>query len=159
MNGFVGGWELSSIFHVRSGVPTTIVMGYDGAGVGSGQWRPNQVADPNSGTCPNGAAVHTMNCWFNTSAFATPSSGTFGNLGRNTIYGPKWEDVDVSLLKNIPLRMLGEGGNLQFKASATDIFNHPNLGMPDSTYTDGGFGVISYANTSRQLQLGVKISF
>ena len=159
VNGFVGGWELSSIFHVRSGVPTTIVMGYDGAGVGSGQWRPNQVADPNSGTCPNGAAVHTMNCWFNTSAFATPSSGTFGNLGRNTIYGPKWEDVDVSLLKNIPLRMLGEGGNLQFKASATDIFNHPNLGMPDSTYTDGGFGVISYANTSRQLQLGVKISF
>jgi hypothetical protein len=159
VNALVGGWELSSIFHIRSGVPTTIIMGYDGAGVGSGQWRPNLVGNPNSGTCPDGSAVHTMTCWFNTSAFATPSSGTFGSVGRNTIYGPNWRTFDVSLLKNFALKMLGEGGNLQFKASATDVFNHPNLGLPDSTYSDGGFGTISYANTSRQLQLGLKVSF
>jgi hypothetical protein len=165
LDGIVGGWELSSIFHVRTGVPTTVVMGYDGAGVGSGQWRPNQVGNPNSGGCPNPdpnkppIPVHTTSCWFNTSAFATPPSGTFGNVGRDTIYGPNWRTVDLALLKNFRLGLLGEGGGLQFKLSATDVFNHPNLGLPDATYTDGGFGTISKANTSRQLQLGAKISF
>ncbi len=165
LNGIVGGWELSSIFHVRSGVPTTVIMGYDGAGVGSGQWRPNQVGNPNSGGCPNPdptkppIPVHTINCWFNTSAFATPPSGTFGNVGRDTIYGPNWRTVDLALLKNFRLGLLGEGGGLQFKLSATDVFNHPNIGLPDTNYNTGGIGQISYANTSRQLQLGVKIDF
>ena len=164
LNGIVGGWELSSIFHVRSGVPTTVIMGYDGAGVGSGQWRPNQVGNPTSGGCPNPSGgqpipVRTIGCWFNTTAFATPTAGTFGNVGRDSIYGPNWRTVDLSLLKNVALKMLGEGGNLQFKLSATDVFNHPNLGLPDATYTDGAFGTIAYANTSRQMQLGVKISF
>jgi hypothetical protein len=159
VNAIVGGWELSSIFHVRSGVPTTVIMGYDGAGVGSGQWRPNQIGNPNSGSCPNGASVGTISCWFNTSAFATPTSGTFGNVGRDTIYGPNWRTVDMSLLKNFPLKVLGEGGNLQLKVTATDVFNHPNLSLPNTNYSDGGFGTISYANTSRQMQLGAKISF
>lgn len=159
VDAIVGGWELSSIFHVRSGVPTTVIMGYDGAGVGSGQWRPNEVGNPHSGTCPNGASVGTINCWFNTSAFATPTSGTFGNVGRDTIYGPNWRTVDLSLLKNFPLKMLGEGGSLQLKLTATDVFNHPNIGLPNTNYSDGAFGTISYANTSRQMQLGAKISF
>jgi hypothetical protein len=158
-NGIVGGWQLSSIFFVRSGVPTTVVMG-EADGAGSGQWRPNQVGDPWSGTCPNGDHVKTLHCWFNTSAFATPSAGTFGDVGRDTIYGPHWVDVDLALLKNFPLKsVLGENGNLQFKLCATDVFNHPNLGLPDTTYTDAGFGGIWYANTSRKMQLGAKISF
>jgi len=159
VDAIIGGWELSSIFHVRSGVPTTVVMGYDGAGVGSGQWRPNLVGNPNSGSCPNGAAVGTASCWFNTSAFATPTSGTFGNVGRDTIYGPNWRTVDMSLLKNFRLKLLGEAGSLQLKLTASDVFNHPNLGLPNTNYSDGGFGTITYANTSRQLQLGAKISF
>jgi hypothetical protein len=159
VDAFVGGWELSSIFHVRSGVPTTVIMGYDGAGAGSGQWRPNQVSNPNSGSCPNGASVGTISCWFNTSAFATPTSGTFGNVGRDTIYGPNWRTVDLSLLKNFPLKILGEAGSLQLKFTATDVFNHPNLSLPNTNYSDGSFGTIIKANTSRQLQLGAKISF
>ena len=87
------------------------------------------------------------------------ASGTFGNLGRNTIYGPNWRTVDVALLKNFSVGILGESGGLQLKLSATDVFNHPNLGLPDSTYTDGGFGQINYANTSRRLQLGAKFTF
>jgi hypothetical protein len=164
LNGIVGGWQLSSIFHVRSGVPTTVIMGYNETGVSSGQWRPNQVGNPTSGGCPNPSGgkpipVRTIGCWFNTTAFATPTAGTFGNVGRDSIYGPNWRTVDLSLLKNVALKMLGEGGNLQFKLSATDVFNHPNLSLPDAIYTDGGFGVISKANTSRQMQLGAKISF
>ena len=165
LDGIVGGWELSSIFHVRSGVPTTVVMGYDGAGAGSGQWRPDANGNPNSGTCPNSdpngqpIPVHTIGCWFNTTAFKNPGTGTFGNVGRNTIYGPNWRTVDMSLLKNFRLGFLGEGGGLQLKITATDVFNHPNFGLPDTNFSSGGFGTISYANTSRQLQLGAKISF
>jgi hypothetical protein len=165
VNGIVGGWELSSIFHVRSGLHTTVVMGYDGAGVGSGQWRPNQVGDPNSGTCPNPdpnlppIPVHTAGCWFNTTAFTTPASDTFGNVRRNSIAGPGWRTVDISLLKSFPLHVLGEAGSLQLKITASDLFNHPNLKLPDAVLSDGAFGTISAANTSRQMQLGLKVSF
>lgn len=158
VNGVVGGWEMSSIFLVRTGLPTTVVIGEE-SGAGSGQWRPNQAGDPWSGTCPNGARVRTQDCWFNTSAFAMPTVGTFGDVRRDTIYGPHWVNVDLAVLKNFALRKLGEGGSLQIKLAATDIFNHPNLGLPDSVFTDDGFGAIWYANTNRKMQLGAKLSF
>jgi hypothetical protein len=127
---------------------------------GSGQLRPNLVGDPWSGTCPNGYPVRTMQCWFNTSAFAAPPAGTFGNVGRDTIYGPHWANVDMALLKDFPLGFLGEKGSLQFKLSATDVFNHPNLGLPSTNFSNtSAFGAIWYANTYRKMQLGAKISF
>lgn len=159
MNGFVGGWQISSIFFVRTGVPTTVIMGETDF-AGSGQLRPNLVGDPWSGTCPNGYHVKTMQCWFNTSAFAAPSAGTFGDVGRDTIYGPHWANVDMALLKDFPLGFLGEKGSLQFKLSATDVFNHPNLGLPSTNFSNtSAFGAIWYANTYRKMQLGAKISF
>src|SRR2546422_2428482 len=41
------------------------------------------VGNPNTGSCPNGAAVHTTACWFNTTAFEVPANFTFGNAGHN----------------------------------------------------------------------------
>ncbi|MBZ5702167.1 MAG: TonB-dependent receptor [Acidobacteriia bacterium] len=163
LNGLLGGWEVSSIFFLRGGLPFTPVMTNDTSGAGTAYGhhalRPNLVGDPNSGTCPGGDPVGTINCWFNPAAFAQPANFTFGNLGRNTLRGPNWRTFDVALLKSFALKMLGESGRLQFKLAITDVFNHPNLGIPGRVLGSGGEGMIGYANTSRQMQLGAKISF
>lgn len=163
VNDLVGGWQLSSIWVVRSGLPFTAYTSDNNSGdmtlYGHNELRPNIVGDPNSGTCPNGSKVGTLNCWFNTSAFAQPTALTFGDVGRNTLRGPDWRTVDVSLLKEFPLRRLGEAGRFQFKATATDVFNRPNFGIPGRDLASAGFGVITYSNSSRAMQFGAKVSF
>ena len=180
VNGIVGGWQLSSIFFLRSGLPFTPYTSDDSSGAGTAYghhilWL-NQVGDPNQAgpvaanpnpscqsTISNGGLaadkVHTLTTWFNPCAFSTPPGNTFGNSGRNTLRGPNWRTVDLALIKNFPLRILGEGGRLQIKVQATDLFNHPNMGIPGRDFNSGDFGLISYANSARQMQLGAKISF
>ena len=159
VNALVGGWQLSSIFQIRSGLPFSPIIGTNNSGAMSGTWRPNLVGNPTSGTCPGGAPVGTIDCWFNTSAFATPPSNTFGNTGRDILNGPNWRTVDLSVLKDFSLDSLHEGMRLQFNCTASDVFNHPNIGLPQADFENSGFGQISYANTSRRMQLGMKISF
>lgn len=170
INALVGGWQFSSIFYIRTGLPFTPIVSDDQSGAGTTWghhvWRPNIVGNPyqagnlsgNPG-CTGPTKVKTIESWFNPCAFAQADVNTFGNLGRNTLYGPNWETVDIALLKNWPLKFLGEGGSLQFKWAVTDVFNHPNFGIPGRDLSSAGYGVITYANTSRQMQLGAKISF
>ena len=154
VNGIVGGWQLSSIFQIRSGLPFSPIIGSNNSGAMSGTWRPNQLT---AGTAcdPTG----TVNKCLNGVAFETPPANTFGNTGRDILTGPNWRTVDLALLKDFSLHKLHEGASLQFKIQATDVFNHPNLGFPERDYESDGFGLTSYANTSREMQLGMKISF
>jgi hypothetical protein len=111
--------------------------------------RPNLVGDPNlSGRTPEQ--------WFNTSAFVFPPPGSFGNAGRNILDGPGFQNVNVSLLKNTAL---SERLNLQFRAEAFNLFNHPNLNLPDNFLGSPSFGRISSARDPRHLQFGVKLLF
>jgi hypothetical protein len=66
--------------------------------------------------------------YLNPSSFAVPANGTYGNLGRNQIYGPGFEDVDLSLLKNFPI--YGERVHGQFRVEMFNVFNHTNLASP-----------------------------
>ena len=119
--------------------------------------RPNLVGDPNAGSCPGGAAAGTASCWFNTSAFVTPSVYTFGNAGRNTLRGARFQNVDMSLFRSFPF---AEKRRLEFRAEAYNMLNHVNLGQPDATVGDAGFGkVTSTRGTARQLQLALKLFF
>lgn len=88
-----------------------------------------------------------------------PPANTFGNTGRDILDGPNWRTVDLSVLKDFSLSGIHEGMSFQFSCAATDVFNHPNIGFPQQDLLNSGFGQISYANTSRQLQLGAKIIF
>ncbi len=94
--------------------------------------------------------------WFNTAAFAFPAPGTFGNAGRNILRGPGYQNVNASLVKNTSLT---ERLNLQFRAEAFNLFNHPNLNLPDNFLGSPTFGRITSARDPRHLQFGVKLLF
>src|SRR5207253_6826277 len=104
----------------------------------------------------------TPELFFNKLAFVRHPRG-FGNAGRNIITGPGFSDVDFSLAKSTPIT---EGINLQFRADAFNVFNHPNFAQPNRTVNSGEFGRITATRSargdlgsSRQIQLGMKLTF
>lgn len=152
-NGVLGGWQLSAMWQLHSGLPFTPVMGTaDLSGSLAGTWLPNRLGQ---GTLAN----PSINGWFNPTAFAQPAPYTFGNSGRDILRGPAWENLNFALAKNFKIRWLGEAGRLQVRAEAYDALNNPNFGMPDPNIGTSGVGVISSANTNRLIQLGAKLSF
>jgi TonB dependent receptor len=73
----------------------------------------------------------------NPAAFATPAGSNFGNAPRNFVRGFGVAQGNVAVRRQFPLH---EGVNLQFRAEAFNVFNHPNFGYVDPVLTDATFG-------------------
>src|SRR5262249_33613453 len=90
-----GGWQLSGIYTLGSGIPITPF--WNGAAPsGSGESsndRPNLIGNPNNGP-------KRWDAWFNIAAFAAAPKGAFGNAGRNTVIGPRTNIADFSVVKS-----------------------------------------------------------
>ena len=114
------------------------------------------LRNPNTGTCPGGAEVRTPQCWFNASAFQQAQTGQFGNVGRNTLNGPAFQQWDFSAIKMIPIR---ESMNLQFPAQFFNIFNNVNFVLPNNDISSPNFGQIQAAQAGRVVQLALKFAF
>ena len=91
-----------------------------------------------------------------------PTAGTFGNVARGSLRGPRLVDFDTSLFKKFTV---SEKLTLQFRAEAFNVFNHANFAAPNQIVFSGtGFspsaGVITETNgTSRQIQFALKLMF
>jgi hypothetical protein len=154
VNAVLGGWQVSPIVTIQTGFPLTVVSGVDRSNIGAGFDRPNQVAGQDS-VLPDDQ--RTLDRWFNTNAFVLQPAGTFGNVGRNTIIGPGFIQVDAALLKNFRFT---ETKSLQFRFEAFNAPNHPNWGNPDTNRNSANFGRITgMRGTMRELQFGLKLLF
>jgi hypothetical protein len=173
-----GGWQVSAITSVQSNVPFTPMLAFDNADVQSlfTSERPDLVGNPYRGVCPNGSRVGTASCWFNPSTFALPPPGQFGTAGRNSLRGPAFGELDLSLQKGFQLT---EGTRITFGAEAYNLLNHPNFGVPSNTQSPlslGGNGdavfkdaagdfadnvgrIFSTVGSSRQIQLDARFRF
>jgi len=188
MGTLLGGWELNGIYQFHSGFPWTPVANNVCPVLGA------------SNLCPlrpigyNGGAGHNSE----TSAFLPPTSGNFpaivsgndpyftlqtsGNtpqfpgIGRNTFRGPRYQDIDLTILKNFALptmKFIGEGANFQLRMTAYNVFNKLNL----SPFTFGStstvvsfccgatpfpnpqFGTATSALSGRVVELQARFSF
>ncbi len=129
----LGGWTMSGILQQHGGFPFSVLAGKDLNGDGYGSDRAIKVGNPFSGTCANGASTHTRSCWFNPAAYTNvAAAGTDGNSGRNSLRGPRFTDVDLAMVKTIPLH---ESQKLDFRAEAFNLFNHPNFLNPGNSLT------------------------
>jgi hypothetical protein len=151
------GWQTNGIWTFQTGRPFTVTLlpGVDNSntGIPSIQFgvvdRPNLVSDPHvSNPGPD--------AWFNTNAFALPPYGTFGNAGRNILTGPGFSSVNVSAIKNTPIR---EGLTLQFRAEFFNLLDRPNFSLPDNFLGSPSFGRVLSAGTPRRVQFGLKLLF
>jgi hypothetical protein len=151
-------WSLSTVGNYQSGNPFNPVVSSLRSGSGDANDRPDYVYGQSLTVANPGPSD-----WFNTAAFVLNPIGTFGNVGRNILTGPPFRDVDISLLKNFPIR---ERVNLQFRASCYNISNTPNFGQPGNTVGASNFGVISATRSqagdfgsSREFEFALKLLF
>jgi hypothetical protein len=152
----LGGWRLNSIDTFKRGAPFTPTMVSSLLNSGSaGQW-PNRIG---SGNLDN----RTIHAWFNTSDFVSPGNYTFGNSGRNILFGPGTRQVDFSLFKDF-IFSENRGRRLEFRAEAFNVLNTPQFNNPNASIGNIAAGTITSAGapllfqrTSRQIQLALKL--
>ena len=172
----VSGWSVATIATVFSGFPFSPQLGYNPTGSGDSRNPVRPDVNPNfSGPrYAKGSTAARVAEYFDPNAFAAPAYGTVGNVRRDSLVGPGYADWDMSLLKSTALT---ERVRAQFRAEFFNVLNHTNLQLPNEVVysagptqgttanqtaapTFGSPGVISAtANTSRQIQLGLKILF
>lgn len=155
------GWQTTGIVTLQTGQPFSVLTGQSLSGTGLGNDRPDLVGNPNAGP-------HTVNQWFNASAFTLNQPLTFGNAGRNIITGPPFKNFDFALIKDT---RVAEAANIEFRAEFFNVFNHPNFALPANIESAPNFGAISQtpdvaqnnvglgSGGPRLIQFGLKFSF
>ncbi len=147
----IGGWQTNGILIMQTGLPFTVGDAAANTG-GAGGSRPDFVRDA---TLPSDQ--RSLQRWFDTTAFSTPAIYTWGNLARNSLFGPGRWNFDMSLFKEFPIR---ERVTMQLRAEAFNLFNHPQFGQPSSTVNSPGAGTItSTVGNPRQLQVALRAVF
>jgi hypothetical protein len=150
----IEGWQVTGIMTANGGLPFTVSTGFNRAFVGDVS-RPDYLAG-----CK--VQVGRVEQWYDPNCFALEANGTLGNLGRNTVIGPKLVNVDAALLKDTSIT---EGLRAQFRAEVFNVANHANFALPAAgVFTASGRNptagqITQTVTTSRQIQFGLKFIF
>ena len=181
-NIFVSGWQAAPVVSWQTGNPFIIVVSNSSNINGVGNTVNPIVSGPvqTSGN-PLGQWISNPGVFVQPASACSlpthPESCVFGNLRRNSVYGPGFTNVDFSLAKNTKLH--GEKLNLQLRVDAFDLLNHPNYGQPGpqsggslvavlpatggvpSTFSTIGTTRFPTGDSgsSRQLQMALKLQF
>jgi len=163
VKGIFDNWELSGIGTFTSGFPYTVTatsstgLNYSGSTIAA---RINMVpgCDPNSGP-------KIFTDWMNLACFAAPTKGTFGNSGPNNFIGPGINNIDLSLMKNIPLG--SEKRSLRIRAEAYNALNHTQFSNintaarfdANGNQINSQFGQATATRAPRVIQLNATLFF
>ncbi|HTV01066.1 MAG TPA: carboxypeptidase regulatory-like domain-containing protein [Luteitalea sp.] len=157
VEGLVGGWRLTAINTMTSGLPVNLTYSPSAQFSVSGAptYRPNV-----SGEIYAADDARTIDNWFNRDNVLLPTdpSQPFGNAPRNVARGPASYVLDLGLHKGFGLG-LGQS-RLEVRVEAFNVLNKTNFGAPNGNRSSTDFGTIrSLATTPRQIQLGLRFSF
>jgi hypothetical protein len=170
-NYFVGGYQAGTSLNWSSGLPFSPSYGECGSDIPNGPCQPNKAG----GIMPThltsfSTTSHTRTYFVpypafgpngsTSGPFARPYLDQFGDVQRNSYFGPAFFNTDMSIMKNTPIH---ENITTQFRMDAFNIFNHISPGNPGNTCIDcTGAGVITgmaIGQSPRQLEFSVTISF
>jgi hypothetical protein len=145
-------WTASALVTLQSGVPVAVTQSTNfNAFAGFGVQRPNLVGDP---TLP--ADQRTPSQWFTTAAFSVAPQFTIGTASRNPVRGPSYRDVDLALIRRVPVH---HGTALELRAEIFNLLSTVNLGAPNAVFGAANFGTITTAGDPRVVQLAFKLVF
>jgi Carboxypeptidase regulatory-like domain/TonB dependent receptor len=166
LNTVLGGWQMSGILSLQSGIPFTPSVGYDNSNTGVGHDRPDLVGNP----VPSGFVQNRFH-WDDPAAFAVPAPFTYGNAGREILRGPAHHDFDFGLMKDFKF---SESKYLEFRVEAFNILNFVNFANPGAAASSGyanlggssstaisspTFMQIFAAGPARTVQFSLKLAF
>jgi len=148
----VGGWEVSGIITIESGLPLNVTI----SGPQGGQGLPSANNRPDK----TGSLVtpHNKQLWMTDSAFALPSVGAWGNLGYDAVDGPGRDNWNLSLFKAFVFSE-SRGSQFELRLETFNTFNHPQIQTVPTGFGSSNFGQPNGFFPGRIVQLGGKISF
>jgi hypothetical protein len=147
------GFSVSGTFTFATGTPLTPSYQAAAADVErgtAGTLRPDRV--PGASVTASGG---TLLKWFNTAAFAAPT-GAYGTASRNSITGPGTVENNMSLSKTM---QLGDTRSMEFRATATNVFNTVQYAGVDTGVTSPSFGQVISAGTMREFNFTARFRF
>lgn len=148
-----GGWELAGITSMWSGSPLDLsISGTSGTLAGPAVYRPNY----NGGSIyPSG---HPGLEYFNPAVFSAPAPGTLGNVPRNLLTGPGFDNWNISVYKTFQFT---ESMRLQLRLETFNTFNHTQFTLPGGAInlSSGTPGLLNGTRDPRNVQLGIKFYF
>jgi hypothetical protein len=146
----VNGWETTGVVQARTGNSLTVISGIDESLTGIGQDRGQRIPGIN----PYGSGRQFLN----PAAFTQPATGTFGNVQKGSLVGPRYTDFDAGLFRNFAIH---DRYRAEFRAEYFNVLNHPNFVVSSNALSSSGFGVETsdVANGFRIGQLALKLIF
>ena len=142
-----GGWQVSGVITLQTGVPFNVTIPTDTAGTGLSNQRPNVIGDWHG---------PTRTQFLTPAAFATPTAGTFGNLGAFAIFYPFFNNWDVSLQKTFRMT---ERIHTALRAEFFNIPNHLSYTAASTSFTSSTFGQITGATDPRTMEFALRLTF
>ena len=165
LDAVVGGWQVNFVQTWMTGLPFTPSYQNCGADEDTGWCRPDIVGSW-------GVSNPSQYGWFATAPglltangqvsgpWARPQKGVFGDVGRDSLYGPRFSQTDFSAFKEFPIK---ENMKLQFRCEGFNFLNHTNLGQPsacvDCPGTAGRIFASASAYMPRTWQMGLRMQF
>ena len=125
-------WTIGGVYNARTGHPFNINSASDTSLRDERPERLNQIGNLNLPS--NRHRVAKIAEWFDTASVALPTTGTYGNMGRNALYGPAYINLNLAFGRIFPLP--GTGKRLQFRADAINALNEVNLSNPQVNYSN-----------------------
>jgi hypothetical protein len=156
LNHVVGGWQLYWIAYLETGqFFSPSFSSADPSNTNTVGGLPDRIANGNLQP-----SERTLQRWFDTTAFARPPSGRFGNSGMNVLEGPGLHMHDLTLGKTFPIT---ERWKFTLMAAAQNVFNHPNFNNPGANLsTPGTYGVVTSTRgfaPARQIMIRLRLEF
>lgn len=149
-----GGWQVGPLFSAVNGRPFSVTASTASLQApGTNTQNPDQV-----GEVVKLGGVGPGQPFYDPSAFrAVTGAPRFGSVGRNTLRGPGFVNLDLSLLRTFRIK---ERSTLDFRVDAFNFTNTPHFNNPAANISAGNFMVITSAmNDQRQFRFGLRFGF
>jgi outer membrane receptor protein involved in Fe transport len=151
----IGGWNVSGVMSLQSGLPISISSNANTTNSFGGGQRPDKIGP----SATEGDIYQRLNGYLNAASFANPAQFKFGTTGRflPDVRAPLYYNWDLSVLRNFKFT---ESKSLQFRAEFFNALNRVNFQQPSgTTFGINTFGVITAAERARILQFGLKLYY
>ena len=151
------GWHIAGIGIWQSGSPFSITDSGGAVFYGTTGSRANFAAGATTASAVKSGDVESrLNAYFDTTQFAR-AGNLFGNVGRNTMRGPRQRNIDFSVNKHV---LVTERLSAEFRAEFFNMLNMVNFASPTGSIASSGFGVIKATEGNpRVVQFAMKLVF
>jgi trimeric autotransporter adhesin len=147
----LGNWRISTITQISSGAHFTPLLSgaiTNGTGALYSQ-RPDMIGNP---------VLNQPGLFFNTSAFAVPAVGQFGDARRGSIVGPGFINVDAALGRTFHFGNEGKD-RMELRWEVQNVMNMVNYSGLSTVLGSADFGRVKGARPMRSMDMLMRVHF